>query len=320
VLYRFKHSGRAATPVLFLHSMPAHATIGVPVAGGAGRAVALGTVLFIIVKFSASVTGSSVLAISFSLLHVCATSGTLTLSASHVVCTSEVGSALFVVHPAGSLLLLFFATLVASAFFPHLLLNAMWFPLQLRHFSCQKMRNEIHAENEGVVIPVQVRWLPNRHSNTDRRQCREISALSVVFVVKGGMVAWILIKGAIEAAGVWYPVEPITNACPESRYEHWCRWSNLETKCSGKPACSYNSGLHRTGTHKCSVVGCSANQGSLSGHSEALSVFAYVPHKWYCMYYERFPGFIFLNVDDSLVDSMCCIDNDITVRQCHCCS
>jgi len=33
----------------------------------------------------------------------------------------------------------------------------------------QKMRDEIHAENEGVVIPVQVRWLANSHNIRERR-------------------------------------------------------------------------------------------------------------------------------------------------------
>jgi hypothetical protein len=49
----------------------------------------------------------------------------------------------------------------------------------------QKMQGEIHAENEGVVIPVQVRWLAPLHSIRDRRQTGEISASSVVCVVKG---------------------------------------------------------------------------------------------------------------------------------------
>jgi len=32
----------------------------------------------------------------------------------------------------------------------------------------EMMRDEIHVENEGVVIPVQVRWLANPHSIRDR--------------------------------------------------------------------------------------------------------------------------------------------------------
>jgi hypothetical protein len=53
----------------------------------------------------------------------------------------------------------------------------------------QKMRDEIHAEKEGVMVPVQVRWLVSPHSIKERRQKAEISASSVVFVVQGSKVA-----------------------------------------------------------------------------------------------------------------------------------
>ena len=66
------------------------------------------------------------------------------------------------------------------------------------------MRDEIHVENEVVVIPVDVRWQTNPHSIRQWRQKGEISALSVVFVVEGNKVAWRLVKECIKAAGVWY--------------------------------------------------------------------------------------------------------------------
>jgi hypothetical protein len=66
----------------------------------------------------------------------------------------------------------------------------------------QKMRDEIHTENEGVTVPVQVRWLASPHSINERRQMGEISALSAVFVVMGCQVARRLVKEGIKAAGV----------------------------------------------------------------------------------------------------------------------
>jgi len=48
----------------------------------------------------------------------------------------------------------------------------------------QKMREEFDAENEGVVIPTQVRWLANTRTIRKRRQNGEIAASSVVFVIK----------------------------------------------------------------------------------------------------------------------------------------
>jgi hypothetical protein len=67
-----------------------------------------------------------------------------------------------------------------------------------------KMREEIHAEYEGVVIPLQVRWLANHHSIMDTRPRREISAFYVVFVVMGDKVVRRLIKAGVKAAEEWY--------------------------------------------------------------------------------------------------------------------
>jgi hypothetical protein len=131
----------------------------------------------------------------------------------------------------------------------------------------QKMREEFEAENEGIVIPTQVRWLANPRTIRERRQNGEIAASSVVFVVKGSKVAQSLVKKGIKAAGVWYRVETYTNEGPDSRCELCCGWGHIENKCGSKPKCGYCSGHHRTGDHKCNVVGCTAKQGSLCGHT-----------------------------------------------------
>jgi hypothetical protein len=53
----------------------------------------------------------------------------------------------------------------------------------------QKMWDEIHAENEGVAVPVQVQWLGSAHGIEERSHRGEISASSVVVVVKWSMLA-----------------------------------------------------------------------------------------------------------------------------------
>jgi hypothetical protein len=86
----------------------------------------------------------------------------------------------------------------------------------------QNMQHKIYTENEGVEVPVQVQQLASPHSIQERLQKGKISAASVVFIVKGTMVARSLVKEAIKAAGVWYRVEQFTNAGPDSRCEHGC--------------------------------------------------------------------------------------------------
>jgi hypothetical protein len=132
----------------------------------------------------------------------------------------------------------------------------------------QKMREEIQVENEGVAIPAQVRWLTNPRTIKERRRNGEITASSVVFVVKGSKVAQGLIKRDIKAAGVWYCVEQYTNAGPNSRCELSCGWGHIESKCSSQPTCGSCSGSHRTSNHECNVVGCTAKPGSLCGHTQ----------------------------------------------------
>ena len=131
----------------------------------------------------------------------------------------------------------------------------------------QKMREEFEVENEGIVIPTQVRWLANPRTIRERRQNGEIAASSVVFVMKGSRVAQSLLKKGIKAAGVWYRVETYTNEGPDSRCELCCGWGHIENKCGSEPKCGYCSGHHRTSDHKCNVVGCTAKQGSLCGHT-----------------------------------------------------
>jgi len=83
----------------------------------------------------------------------------------------------------------------------------------------QKMREEIQAENEGVAIAAQVRWLMNPRIIREREQRGEIKASSVVFIVRGKKVAQRLVNKGVIAAGVRYKVEPYTNAGPDSLCE-----------------------------------------------------------------------------------------------------
>ena len=95
----------------------------------------------------------------------------------------------------------------------------------------------------------------------------EIAASSVVFVVKGSKMAQSLVKKGNKDAGVWYRVETYTNEGPDSRCELCCRWGHIANKCGSKPKCGYCPGHHWTSDHKCNVVGCTAMQGSLCGHT-----------------------------------------------------
>jgi hypothetical protein len=103
----------------------------------------------------------------------------------------------------------------------------------------QKIQDEIHAENEGVAISVQARGLASPHSITENRPMGEISASSVVFVVKGHKVGRRQIKEVIRVAGVQYRVRPFMNVDSDRICHRGCGWGHIESECSGNPACGY---------------------------------------------------------------------------------
>jgi hypothetical protein len=86
----------------------------------------------------------------------------------------------------------------------------------------RKQRDEFKAENAGIVIPTQVRWLANPRTVRDGRHNGEIAASSVVFVTKGSKLGQSVAKKGIKAAGVWHRVETYTNKRPDTTCELCC--------------------------------------------------------------------------------------------------
>jgi len=99
----------------------------------------------------------------------------------------------------------------------------------------QQMGEQLGAENAGIVIHTQLRWLANPSTIRERRKNRVIAASLVVFVVKGSKVAQRSVNTGMKAAGVWYRVRTYTNLGPESRCELCCAWGHMEDKCGNKP-------------------------------------------------------------------------------------
>jgi len=107
----------------------------------------------------------------------------------------------------------------------------------------------------------------NTHTIRERRQNGEIAASSVVLVIMGIKVAQSLDKKGIKAAGVWYRGEVFIDAGADGICELCCQGGYIENKCDNKPRCGYYSGNHRTSDHRSNVLGCTAKQGSLCGHT-----------------------------------------------------
>jgi len=132
----------------------------------------------------------------------------------------------------------------------------------------EKLRQELQAENEGVVLPLAINWIGGP-KDVQKKKAEGKKASSVVFAVKGSKMAEKVLKGGLRAAGVKYDVEKFVNAGPDSFCGVCSRWGHVDAKCGSlkMPACMLCAGRHLTKDHKCNVVGCKANAGQNCAHN-----------------------------------------------------
>jgi len=132
----------------------------------------------------------------------------------------------------------------------------------------EKLRQELQAENKGVVLPLAINWIGGP-KDVQKKKTEGKIASSVVFAVKGSKMAEKVLKGGLRAAGIKYDVEKFMNAGPDSFCGVCSRWGHVEPKCGSlkMPACMLCTGRHLTKDHKCNVVGCKANAGQNCTHN-----------------------------------------------------
>jgi len=132
----------------------------------------------------------------------------------------------------------------------------------------EKLRQELQAEKEGVVLPFAINWIggPN---DVHKKKKDGKKALTVGFAVKGSKMAENVLKEGWSAAGVKYNVEKFVNAGPDSFGGMSSRWGHVEAKCGSlkMPACMLCAGGHLTKDHMCNVIGCKANAGQNCSHN-----------------------------------------------------
>ena len=132
----------------------------------------------------------------------------------------------------------------------------------------EKLRQELQAENEGVVLPLPINWIGGL-KDVQKKKGGGKKAVSVVFAVKESKMAEKVLKGGLRAAGVKYNVEKFMQAGPDSFFGVCSRWGHVEAKCGAlkMPACMLCAERHLTKNHKCSVVGCKANAAQNCTHN-----------------------------------------------------
>lgn len=135
-------------------------------------------------------------------------------------------------------------------------------------FGLNKLRAEIESENEGVEIPMEMRWLGRVPTIKERYHTQQIRGSSVTFVVRGQGTAERLIKSGLRVLGKQYQVEAFIEARPDTICGACSGWGHGEHNCafSETPKCALCAGPHRTDSHRCSTVGCRAGIGLVCIH------------------------------------------------------
>lgn len=124
------------------------------------------------------------------------------------------------------------------------------------------------SQNEGVEIPMEMRWLGWVPNIKERYHAQQIRGSSVTFVVRGQDLADQLIKTGLRVLGKQYRVESFVGAWPDTICGACSGWGHGEHNCAftETPKCALCAGLHRTDAHKYSTVGYKAGIGSVYIH------------------------------------------------------
>ena len=117
------------------------------------------------------------------------------------------------------------------------------------------LREELEAENSGVSIPADIRWLCREKAQARFQETRGDTS-SVVAAVLGDATFGRVCRSGVHLFGGRYEVEAFEEARPDASCS-WCsHWGHIAPHCSATPRCSIYAKEHTTHNHQCSVEGC----------------------------------------------------------------
>jgi hypothetical protein len=131
----------------------------------------------------------------------------------------------------------------------------------------EKPREEIQAENAGVIIPMATRWLGRVPQLKERWARGIITASSVVFALRGEDTARKLLREGVRICGNRYTVEIYQEERLDVQCMNCAKWGHKDSKCNSqtKVKCNLCTEEDRTDQHQCQVVGCMKGMSWWSG-------------------------------------------------------
>ena len=122
------------------------------------------------------------------------------------------------------------------------------------------LREELEAENDGVHIPADIRWLSWAKAQARFQETRGGTS-SVVAAVLGDATFSRVCRSGVHLFGRRYEAEAFEEARPDAFCSRCCRWGHIAPHCSESPRCAICAEDHTTHDHQCSVEGCRAGRG-----------------------------------------------------------
>jgi hypothetical protein len=135
-------------------------------------------------------------------------------------------------------------------------------------FGLGKLREEIEADNEGVKVPIEARWLGRLEDIKKRWIEKRTFASTAVIAVKGEAVAAGLVRHGVWVCGRRLEVTPFEEIRPDTQCGTCCGFGHISEQCPNmmKPRCMICAGGHTVRNHACSVIGCSRRGGDACAH------------------------------------------------------
>ena len=132
-----------------------------------------------------------------------------------------------------------------------------------------KLRGELEAENSGVSVLAEARWLGGARVRA-RSQREKSGTSSVVAAVLGEAPFGRLCKSGVRLPGGRHEVEVYEEARPDAFCSRCSGWGHIAPHCEAAvPRCSICAGNHTTIDHRCPVEGRRAKKGRPCPHGTA---------------------------------------------------
>ena len=139
------------------------------------------------------------------------------------------------------------------------------------------LREELEAENSGVSIPADIRWL-SRAKVQARYQELKGGTSTVVAAVLGDATFSRVCKSDVRLFGRRYEVEAFEEARPDAFCNRCSRWGHVAPHCSAAPRCSICAEEHTMQDHRCPAEGCRAGRGRGCSHTTTRCANCKGPH------------------------------------------